>query len=164
MISLGIDPGTASLGYAFVREGADGSLEALTYGVIRTSAGTPMPERLHQIHDELSRLIAEYRPDRAGVEELFFSRNVSTAITVAQARGVVLLTLSRANLVIAEYKPNAVKQAVCGYGGAGKSQMKEMARLLLGLEAAPSPDDAADALAVAITDLHSYRLRSINLT
>ncbi len=164
MISLGIDPGTASLGYAFVREGADGSLEALTYGVIRTSAATPMPERLHQIHDELSRLIAEYRPDRAGVEELFFSRNVSTAITVAQARGVVLLTLSRANLVIAEYKPNAVKQAVCGYGGAGKSQMKEMARLLLGLEAAPTPDDAADALAVAITDLHSYRLHSIGLS
>ncbi len=163
MISLGIDPGTASLGYAFVREGADGSLEALTYGVIRTGAGTPMPERLHQIHDELSRLIAEYRPDRAGVEELFFSRNVTTAITVAQARGVVLLALSRSNLVIAEYKPNAVKQAVCGYGGAGKSQMKEMTRLLLGLETAPTPDDAADALAVAITDLHSYRLHDINL-
>ena len=163
MISLGIDPGTASLGYGFVREHADGRLEALAYDVIRTKAGTPMPERLRQIHDELNRLITAYRPDRAGVEELFFSRNVSTAITVAQARGVVLLTLSRANLVIAEYKPNAVKQAVCGYGGAGKSQMKEMARLLLGLEIAPSPDDAADALAVAITDLHSYRLHDINL-
>ena len=163
MISLGIDPGTASLGYGFVRELADGSLEALAFDVIRTKAGTPMPERLRQIHDELSQLIDKYRPDRAGVEELFFARNVTTAITVAQARGVVLLTLSRANLVIAEYKPNAVKQAVCGYGGAGKSQMKEMVRLLLGLEAAPHPDDAADALAVAITDLHSYRIRNVDL-
>ena len=163
MISLGIDPGTASLGYGFVREHADGRLESLAYDVIRTKAGTPMPERLRQIHDNLSRLIVEFRPDRAGVEELFFSRNVTTAITVAQARGVVLLTLSHADLVVAEYKPNAVKQAVCGYGGAGKSQMKEMVRLLLGLDTAPSPDDAADALAVAITDLHSYRLHDINL-
>ncbi len=162
MISLGIDPGTASLGYGFVREHDDGRLEALAFDVIRTKAGTPMPERLRQIHDELSRLISEFRPDRAGVEELFFSRNVTTAITVAQARGVVLLTLSRADLVIAEYKPNAIKQAVCGYGGAGKGQMKEMARLLLGLDAAPRPDDAADALAVAITDLHSYRLHEID--
>lgn len=163
MISLGIDPGTASLGYGFVRERADGSLEALAYDVIRTKAGTPMPARLQQIHDELSRLIAEFRPDRSGVEELFFSRNVTTAMNVAQARGVVLLTLSRADLTIAEYKPNAIKQAVCGYGGAGKSQMKEMVRLLLGLDIAPSPDDAADALAVAITDLHSYRLHDIDL-
>ena len=163
MISLGIDPGTASLGYGFVRERADGGLEALAYDVIRTKAGTPMPERLRQIHDELNSLIREYRPDRAGVEELFFSRNVTTAISVAQARGVVLLTLSQSGLVIAEYKPNAVKQAVCGYGGAGKSQMKEMTRLLLGLDEAPRPDDAADALAVAITDLHSYRLHEIRL-
>jgi len=163
MISLGIDPGTASLGYGFVRERADGGLESLAYDVIRTKAGMPMPERLRQIHDELNSLIREYRPDRAGVEELFFSRNVTTAITVAQARGVVLLTLSQSGLAIAEYKPNAVKQAVCGYGGAGKSQMKEMTRLLLGLDEAPRPDDAADALAVAITDLHSYRLHDISL-
>ena len=162
MISLGIDPGTASLGYGIVRERGDGGLEALAYDVIRTKAGTPMPERLRQIHDELDSLIRKYRPDRAGVEELFFSRNVTTAITVAQARGVVLLTLCQAGLVIAEYKPNAIKQAVCGYGGADKSQMKEMARLLLGLDEAPRPDDAADALAVAITDLHSYRLHDID--
>lgn len=163
MISLGIDPGTATLGYGFVREHDDGRLEALAYDVIRTQAGTPMPERLRQIQDELDALITQYRPDRAGVEELFFSRNVTTAITVAQARGVVLLTLCRANLIIAEYKPNAIKQAVCGYGGAGKGQMKEMARLLLGLETTPRPDDAADALAVAITDLHSYRLHDMRL-
>ena len=163
MISLGIDPGTASLGYGFVREHADGALEALAYDVIRTKAGTPMPQRLQQIHDELSSLIAKYRPDRAGVEELFFARNVTTAITVAQARGVVLLTLKQANLVIAEYKPNAIKQAISGYGGAGKSQMQEMVRLLLSLDAAPSTADAADALAVAITDLHSYRMHDIDL-
>lgn len=161
MISLGIDPGTASLGYGVVRERADGSLEALDYGVIRTGPEAPMPERLLQIHGKLSEVIARHQPDRAGVEELFFSRNVTTALTVAQARGVVLLALQQAGLTIAEYKPNAIKIAVCGYGGADKAQMKEMARLLLGLEEAPRPDDAADGLAAAITDLHSYRLRSL---
>ena len=164
MISLGIDPGTASLGYGFVREHNDGSLETLGFGVIRTKPHMPMPQRLLHIHEELRALIEKYRPDRAGVEELFFARNVTTAITVAQAKGVVLLTLTMANLTIAEYKPNAVKQAVSGYGGADKAQMKEMVRLLLGLDTAPRPDDAADALAVAITDLHSYRLHSLYLT
>ena len=164
MISLGIDPGTASLGYGFVREHNDGSLETLGFGVIRTMPHTPMPQRLLHIHEELRALIEKYRPDRAGVEELFFARNVTTAITVAQAKGVVLLTLTMANLTIAEYKPNAVKQAVSGYGGADKAQMKEMVRLLLGLDTVPRPDDAADALAVAITDLHSYRLHSLYLT
>ena len=162
MLSLGIDPGTASLGYGFVREQNDGSLEAVDFGIIRTRADKTMPERLEQIHQELKTLIDRNQPDRAGVEELFFARNVSTAITVAQARGVVLLTLQEASLVIAEYKPNMVKQSVSGYGGAGKAQMQEMVRLLLGLEKPPRPD-AADALAVAITDLHSYRLRSIDL-
>ena len=162
MLSLGIDPGTASLGYGFVREQNDGSLEAVDFGIIRTRADKTMPERLEQIHQELKTLIDRNQPDRAGVEELFFARNVSTAITVAQARGVVLLTLQEAGLVIAEYKPNMVKQSVSGYGGAGKAQMQEMVRLLLDLEKPPRPD-AADALAVAITDLHSYRLRSIDL-
>lgn len=162
MLSLGIDPGTASLGYGFVREQNDGSLEAVDFGIIRTRADKTMPERLEQIHQELKTLIDRNQPDRAGVEELFFARNVSTAITVAQARGVVLLTLQKAGLIIAEYKPNMVKQSVSGYGGAGKAQMQEMVRLLLGLDKPPRPD-AADALAVAITDLHSYRLRSIDL-
>ena len=158
MLSLGIDPGTAILGYGLVREHNDGSLEAVDFDVIRTSAKKPMPERLQTIHRELKSLIDRYQPDRAGVEELFFSRNVTTAITVAQARGVILLTLQNARLPIAEYKPNIVKQSVCGYGGADKTQMQEMVRLLLGLEKIPRPDDAADALAVAITDIHSYRL------
>ncbi len=162
MISLGIDPGTASLGYGFVREHGDSSLEAVHFGVIRTRPGTAMPERLFNIYQELGGLIAEFKPDRAGVEELFFSRNVTTAITVAQARGVILLTLQSAGMPVAEYKPNMVKQAVTGYGGADKSQMGEMVRLLLNLDNAPKPDDAADALAVAITDIHSYRLSTVN--
>ena len=162
MLSLGIDPGTASLGYGLVREADDGSLVFVGCGVIRTDADTPMPQRLKQIHDELVDLVERFQPDRAAVEELFFARNVTTAITVAQARGVVLLALQNAGLPIAEYKPNAVKQSITGYGGADKSQMQEMVRLLLRLERRPRPDDAADALAVAIADLHSYRLASLS--
>ena len=163
MISLGIDPGTASLGYGLVREHDDGALEALGHGVIRTKAGTAMPERLQQIHRELSGLIESYAPDRAAVEELFFARNVTTALTVAQARGVVLLTLNMAGLPIAEYKPNVIKRSVCSDGAADKAQMKQMVSVWLGMESPPSPDDAADALAVAITDLHSFRLREVGL-
>ena len=157
MLSLGIDPGTATLGYGLVREHHDGSLQAVDFDVIRTPSQTPMPQRLQSIHDKLKAVIDQHQPDRAAVEELFFSRNVTTAITVAQARGVVLLTLQNAGLLIAEYKPNIIKHAISGYGGAGKAQMQEMVRLLLGLEQVPRPDDAADALAVAITDLHSRR-------
>lgn len=154
MISLGIDPGTAIVGYGFVREHNDGTLEALHYGVIRTPAGTPMPERLLSIYEALTALIAQYQPDQAGVEELFFARNVTTAITVSQARGVILLALQKAGIPIREYKPNKIKESISGYGGADKTQMQEMVRMLLNLESIPRPDDAADALAVAITDLH----------
>ena len=161
MISLGIDPGTASLGYGLVRQYDDGALEALDHGVIRTKANVPMPQRLQQIHYKLLRLIDQHQPDRAAVEELFFGRNVSSALTVAQARGVVLLTLNMADLPIAEYKPNVIKQSVCGNGGAGKAQVKAMVSVWLGLDSEPSPDDAADALAASITDLHSYRYRQI---
>ena len=163
MISLGIDPGTASLGYGMVCEHEDGSLEELDHGVIRTKPNVPMPQRLQQIHNELSLLIDKFRPDRAAVEELFFARNVTTALTVAQARGVVLLTLNMADLTIAEYKPNVIKQSICSDGSADKAQMQRMVCVWLGLETVPSPDDAADALAVAITDLHSYRLHDIGL-
>ncbi len=162
MLTLGIDPGTASLGYGVVREHDDGSLECVAYDVIRTKPGESMPQRLQQIYQELVSLVGRYQPDRAAVEELFFARNVSTALTVAQARGVVLLALQNANLPIAEYKPNAIKLSITGYGGADKTQMQEMVRILLALEQVPRPDDAADALAVAIADLHSYRLASFN--
>jgi crossover junction endodeoxyribonuclease RuvC len=138
-----------------VREHTDGSLEALTYGVITTPPTSPMWERLKTIYDHLTVLVSQYQPDRAAVEELFFAKNVTTAITVAQGRGVILLALANSGVVISEYKPNEVKQAISGYGAAKKPQMQEMTRILLGLEHIPRPDDAADALAVAITDIHS---------
>ena len=120
MLSLGIDPGTAALGYGLVRELENGALEAVGFGVIRTGPDQAMPTRLHKIYRELGEIISRYQPDRAGVEELFFARNVSTAISVAQARGVILLTLQEAGLPIAEYKPNMIKQSIAGYGGGGK--------------------------------------------
>jgi len=163
MLSLGIDPGTAIIGYGLVRELNDGSLQAVDYGVIKTHPKTPMWERLNLIYDEIGLLVKQHCPDRAGVEELFFARNVTTAITVAQGRGVILLALAQANLPIGEYKPNEIKQAISGYGGAKKPQMQEMTRILLGLEEIPKPDDAADALAVAITDLHSMRYTNLSL-
>lgn len=157
MLSLGIDPGTAKVGYGLVKEHNDGSLKAIGYGVITTSPALPMWERLKAIYDEITALVDAYQPDHAGVEELFFAKNVTTAITVAQGRGVILLALASAGVPITEYKPNMVKQSISGYGGAKKPQMQEMVRLLLGLEEVPHPDDAADALAIAITDLHSAR-------
>jgi len=120
-----------------------------------------MWERLTVIYDELTRLVQTHQPDRAGVEELFFAKNVTTAITVAQGRGVIMLVLAQSKLPIAEYKPNAIKQAISGYGGAKKPQMQEMTRMLLGLDNIPRPDDAADALAVAITDLHTNHYTSL---
>lgn len=161
MLTLGIDPGTATIGYGLVRELNDGSLQAVDYGVITTEAKTPMPDRLQTIFEQITLLIVTHQPDRGAVEELFFARNVTTAITVAQGRGVILLALTQAQLTIAEYKPNQVKQAISGYGGAKKPQMQEMTRMLLGLDSTPRPDDAADALAVAITDLHSSRYTSL---
>ena len=161
MLSLGIDPGTATIGFGLVRELSDGALQAVHYGVISTPTKQPMYERLKKIYDELTQLIETYQPDRAGVEELFFARNVTTAITVAQGRGVILLALSNAGVPINEYKPNMVKQSISGYGGADKAQMQEMVRMLLTLEKIPKPDDAADALAIAITDIHSSRYSEI---
>jgi crossover junction endodeoxyribonuclease RuvC len=161
MLTLGIDPGTAIVGYGLVRELEDGSLQAVEYGVIRTPAKTPMAERLNTIFDTLTDIVKQYQPDRAAVEELFFAKNVTTAMTVSQARGVILLALHRADLHINEYKPNEVKQAITGYGGADKSQMQEMVRILLNLQTIPQPDDAADALAIGITDINLGRLHSI---
>lgn len=161
MLILGIDPGTAIVGYGLVRELDDGTLVAVEYGVIRTPAKTPMSERLETIYDALTDIAAQFKPDRAAVEELFFARNVTTAITVAQARGVILLALKKSGLHINEYKPNVIKQSISGYGGADKKQMQEMVRLLLNLEEIPRPDDAADGLAIAITDLHIGRYNEL---
>lgn len=162
MLSLGIDPGTATVGYGLVRELDDGSLLAVDYGAIITPPGLPMAERLQMIFEALSALIERHQPDRAAIEEMFFGKNITTAITVAQGRGVILLTLKQAHLPIREYKPNFIKQSISGYGGAKKPQMQEMVRMLLGLETIPRPDDAADALAIAITDIHNARYDALD--
>ena len=157
MLVLGLDPGLAITGYGLVAEDSQG-LVSVAYGVIRTPAKTPKAQRLVSLHRRLSRLISDFAPDAASVEELFFSNNARTAMTVGEARGVLLLTCAEASLPIIEYTPMQVKQAISGYGRADKAQVQEMVRLLLGLECAPRPDDAADALAVAICCHHASRL------
>lgn len=148
MITLGIDPGTARLGYGVVQAADDPVV--LDFGVIETPATASMPARLAGLFDVVSELIAQHRPDVLAVEQLFFARNVTTAIAVGQARGVVLLAAARAGIDVVEYSPSEVKHAVVGYGKADKTQMQEMVRIILGLEHAPRPDDAADALAIAL--------------
>jgi crossover junction endodeoxyribonuclease RuvC len=159
LLVIGIDPGTASTGYGVIRQSADGGLEMVAYGVISTASDQPMPERLRDLHKELAELLALHQPDSGAVEKLFYQRNVSSAITVGQARGVSLLALAQANVPVDEYNPRVVKQSVTGYGGADKKQVQEMVRSLLELDETPQPDDAADALAVAICHLHSSETR-----
>lgn len=159
MLVVGIDPGTATTGYGLVHEANDGTLVPVTYGAISTSPKLPLPERLLILHNELVELLALHHPDQAAVEKLFFQTNAKTAIAVGQARGVILLALAQAKIAIAEYTPLEVKQAVAGYGNAPKNQVQQMVRAILGLDELPRPDDAADALAVAICHIHSYRMR-----
>ena len=154
---LGIDPGTATTGYGLVRDRADGSLELVTYGTIQTPAGIAAHQRLSVLFHRLNEILVLHRPDSCAVEKLFFQRNISTAIAVGQARGVVMLSISETGLDMAEYTPNEVKKAVVGYGSAGKKQVQEMVRVLLALPEIPKPDDAADALAIAITHLNTQR-------
>lgn len=154
---LGIDPGTAITGYAIVEE-EEGNLHLVDIGVVNTPAKTPLPSRLQQIYTGLTDVIVTHKPAAAAVEQLFFSRNVRTAMSVGQARGVVLLALANAGLPIAEYTPMQIKQAVTGYGSADKRQVQEMVRMLLSLRDIPRPDDAADAAAVAICYLHRVKL------
>lgn len=156
-LALGIDPGTATTGYGVVRQTAQGNLEAVAFGVIVTAPHTPAHQRLLELYTDIQELIALHNPDTCAVEKLFFQRNVSTAMAVGQARGVVLLAIAQAGGDVAEYTPNEVKQAVAGYGNADKRQVQEMVRTLLGLPEIPRPDDAADALAIAITHLHTRR-------
>lgn len=156
-LALGIDPGTATTGYGLVRLEPDGSLVAVKYGVILTPRDASAPARLEMLYNDLSDLLREYHPDTAAVEKLFFSRNVTTALAVGQARGVVMLCMQQAGIEPFEYTPNEIKQAVAGYGGAQKKQIQEMVRALLQLDSIPKPDDAADALAIAITHLNTRR-------
>lgn len=159
---LGIDPGTATTGYGVVEETEEG-VRALAYGVVTTPADCPLPQRLQTIYGELRRLVREWQPDAAAVEEIYFNVNVRTAMSVGQARGVTLLAMADEGIPVAEYGPGEVKQALTGYGGARKQQIQEMVRMLLGLPVPPHPDDAADALAVAICHLHSARMRALTV-
>ena len=153
MIVLGVDPGTARLGWAVVDD--DPELRPIDFGLITTQPTTAMPVRLRDIHLEISDLIGRFRPEVVVVEQLFFARNVTTALAVGQARGVVLLAAAQRDVGVAEYTPSEVKQAVVGYGKADKPQMQEMVRLILGLDQVPSPDDVADALALAVCHAHT---------
>src|SRR5256884_9359526 len=153
-IALGIDPGTAIVGYAVVA--AQGSeLSMIACDVITTPAGMPLALRLQHIYTRLSEIVTTYKPNESAMEELFFAKNARTALSVGQARGVAMLALASNGLSIAEYTPKQVKQAVTGYGGADKDQVGEMVRILLKLSAIPQPDDAADAAAIAICHLHT---------
>lgn len=147
-ITLGIDPGTARLGYGLIRGGLEPTL--IDAGVIETWPDEPMSARLVTLYDGARELIEEFRPDVLAIEQLFFARNVTTAISVGQARGVVILAAAQAGVPVAEYTPSEIKFAIAGYGKADKPQMQEMVRMILKLSTVPQPDDAADALAVAI--------------
>lgn len=154
---LGIDPGTGILGFGIV-EASKGKLQLVDGGVIRTPVKEDDAVRLMTIYDELSDIVADTKPDEMAVEKLFFAQNVTTAMTVAQARGVVLLVGMQANLKIAEYTPLQIKQTLTGYGRADKKQIQEMVRVMMNLKEVPKPDDCADAIACAIC--HSMTIKS----
>src|SRR6185437_4576925 len=158
MIVLGIDPGTANTGYGVVR-GAGSRLRALDEGVIQTRPGVPLERRLADIHQRVGELLDRHRPAALAIEELYFGANVRTAFAVGQARGVVLLAAGERGVPSRSYTPQQVKDAVCGHGRAGKDQVGRMVARLLGLSGPPSPDHAADALAVAICDLNRAPLQ-----
>lgn len=156
---LGIDPGTGILGFGVI-DSIDGKLKLVDAGVITTPAKTPHDERLEEIFDSLTEIVAATKPEVLSIEKLFFTKNITTAMTVAEARGVALLVGRKAKLPIYEYTPNQIKQTLTGYGKADKKQMQEMVRLQLNLKEIPKPDDAADALAAAIT--HAFMSRDVN--
>ncbi len=160
MIILGIDPGYAIVGVGVVRYEAN-KFRILEYDAITTPAGMPTPQRLKHIYEQINLFLDKYKPDAVAIEELFFNNNAKTAIAVGQARGVLLVAAANKNIPICEYTPLQIKQAVTGYGRADKSQMQSMVKMLLNLNHIPKPDDAADALAVAICHAHSYKMNSI---
>lgn len=156
---LGIDPGIAIVGFGFVDK-VGSKVTPVQYGCIQTEAHTPEGDRLQQVYEGMVQLIEKYKPEAVAFEKLFFNRNVTTAMSVSQARGVLILAAVQRGLPIAEYTPMQVKQAIVGYGKAEKRQVQEMVRMFLNLQSIPKPDDVADALAVAICHAHSYTLNS----
>ena len=163
MIILGIDPGTATTGYGLIRKSKTQNIKSqrdfkcLDYGVILTKPGTPDADRLKKLYNELVFIIREHKPDFLAVERLYFFKNAKTVIPVAQAKGMVLLAAAKKNIPVFEFTPLQVKMTVVGYGRAEKSQVQEMIKVMLGLEKIPKPDDAADALGVAICCANSLR-------
>lgn len=160
MLTLGIDPGVSRTGYGLVRK-IDEDLTLVGYGVITPESESPPAQRLRVICDELERIIVHHRPTDVAVERLFFSSNARTALAVGEARGVALLAAAKHDLPVYEYTPSEVKESLVGYGRATKGQVQELVKIVLGLDFLPEPDDAADALAVAIC--HLYALRPIDL-
>lgn len=153
MVILGIDPGMAIVGYGVI-EVINNTLKAVDYGTITTSSKMDTPKRLVAIYDGIQQLIDGYKPDEVAIEELFFNKNARTALSVGHARGVAVLAAAKTGLDLYEYTPLQVKQAVVGYGRAEKAQVQQMVKMLLNLKEVPKPDDAADALAVAICHIH----------
>lgn len=151
MLILGIDPGTATIGFGYVEVDADATARALSYGIIQTDKAHAMPDRLATLHADLTELLSELKPDVMSVEELFFFRNVNTAIPVAQARGVILLAAAQAGVPVVGYTPMQVKLTITGHGHSPKVEVQEHIQSLLNLETMPRPDDAADALSLALT-------------
>lgn len=152
MLVLGIDPGIALTGWGVIEkdELSQNGLKMIEYGVIETLKGNDHTDRLLELHTDLASVIKEFSPDRIGIEQLFFCNNQKTAITVGEARGVILLTVRQADIPVREFTPLQIKDAVCGYGNAPKRQVQEMVKSILELDEIPTPDDAADGLAVAI--------------
>jgi crossover junction endodeoxyribonuclease RuvC len=160
MFVLGIDPGLSTLGYGVI-EARGHSLNARAAGVIRTDPGASVGIRLAELHRDIDALLTEYRPNQAAIEQVFVNRNLQTATSVGRASGVVLLALAQHGIEVAEYSPSAVKRALSGYGNADKAQMQKVVAMRLGLSEAPSPADAADALAVALCHIQSAPLRRL---
>ena len=157
---LGIDPGLATMGYGIV-DADRGKYRLIQYGTINTPAGQPMPQRLRAISQGVSQLMEIYEPDEVAFEELFFSKNITTGMAVSAARGVALVSVVQKTDQLYEYTPMQIKQAVTGYGGADKHQVQHMVKLLLHLDEIPRPDDAADAVAVAITHANSQQAKHL---
>ena len=154
---LGIDPGIGICGFGLIETSSRNGAKALDFGAVTTTVDAPLPSRLKELYDSLVEVFDQTKPEMVAVEKLFFSKNITTGIAVAEARGVVLLVAEQKGLPVYEYTPNEIKKCLTGYGSATKAQMQEMARVHLGLEKKPKPDDAADALAVAITCGFLYR-------
>ena len=161
MVILGFDPGLATLGYGVIQTDRKGRAEMLDYGIISTPQTVKFPDRLIMLEKGVEQVIDTFKPDEIAIEELFFAKNVKTGINVAHARGVILLTAKKKVSKIFEYTPLQIKQALTGYGRADKNQIQQMVKTFLRLKAVPKPDDAADALAVALTHAQTNNLSGL---